>query len=542
MSDRYFAFYRRMDPWAVLDGRGKAEGTLELGDAIQRILRRHWSIIVLAVAVGLLIPVVAHAQDETRYAATSRLVIDASDPKDAQAATALADAAQGIVTSPGRVASALRRANATRNAKDFAESNVAIKVIGSSGVVDLSVTDESPTVATAVANDLARQLVEARQQVAGGDLPQLVESLNAQISGSTQRIAELNEAIGASVATVDARAAQGRVLRLQHDAAVRERSDLEAQRRTVLQQLGQALASQDLLARQAAILDSQINAANQRVGELEAASAAVADPLSSPGDVLRLQHDEAVQERSDLQNQRQRLVESEALRPKATIIDPARQPSSPVASGLMADLVLGGLLGLAVGIALAALLEVLRPSVVGAEALARELHVPVLGKLSGPPTRSKPIDDDRLGGYVRLAANGAGVGAIRLVSAGPEIDLERMAQWLGTAAGLPRNDMALATAQLPIDRAQGPGWGMPVVASSNGAGPVTGLVLVAPSMLKRSDLDPIVHLVAMTHWLLLGVITYERAPRFRRRRRAVRMTTPPAVVTDVAHKAAVRTP
>ena len=40
------------------------------------------------------------------------------------------------------------------------------------------------------------------------------------------------------------------------------------------------------------------------------------------------------------------------------------------------------MLGLILGIALAAVLEVLRPSVVGSEALARELHVPVLGKLS----------------------------------------------------------------------------------------------------------------------------------------------------------------
>ena len=83
---------------------------------------------------------------------------------------------------------------------------------------------------------------------------------------------------------------------------------------------------------------------------------------------------------------------------------------------------------------------------------------------------------------------------------------------------------------------------MPVVASTNGSGASTGLVLVAPAMLERSDLDPIVHLVAMTHWLLLGVITYERPSRFRRRRRPVRMTTPPTVVTEVTHRAAVRTP
>ena len=118
-----------------------------------------------------------------------------------------------------------------------------------------------------------------------------------------------------------------------------------------------------------------------------------------------------------------------------------------------------------------------------------------------------------------------------------------MGEWLGRAAGLARNDLTLAAAQLPTDRGHTASWGMPVVASTNGAGS-TGLVLVAPSTLKRSDLDPIVHLVAMTHWMLLGIITYERPPRFRRRRqqRPVRMTTPPTVVTEVTEKAAIRTP
>ena len=48
-------------------------------------------------------------------------------------------------------------------------------------------------------------------------------------------------------------------------------------------------------------------------------------------------------------------------------------------------------------------------------AFSQLLATPVLGKLSGPPTRSKPVDDDRLGGYVRLAANGAGVGSVERV-------------------------------------------------------------------------------------------------------------------------------
>jgi hypothetical protein len=51
-----------------------------------------------------------------------------------------------------------------------------------------------------------------------------------------------------------------------------------------------------------------------------------------------------------------------------------------------------------------------------------------------------------------------------------------------------------------------------------------------------------VHLLAMTRWMLLGVITYERPSRFRRHRSPVRMTTPPTVVTEVTQRAVIRTP
>src|SRR6266550_3652263 len=86
--------YRRREPWSSSRPRKGGRGKLELGDAIQRILRRHWNVIVLALVVGLAIPVVAHARDKKQYVATSRMVIDAADPKNSQASAALADAAQ----------------------------------------------------------------------------------------------------------------------------------------------------------------------------------------------------------------------------------------------------------------------------------------------------------------------------------------------------------------------------------------------------------------------------------------------------------------
>ena len=62
-----------------------------------------------------------------------------------------------------------------------------------------------------------------------------------------------------------------------------------------------------------------------------------------------------------------------AMPPEPTVIDKATLPDKPEASGIKAQMAVGGLLGLAVGLALASVVEALRPTIVSSDALAREL-------------------------------------------------------------------------------------------------------------------------------------------------------------------------
>jgi hypothetical protein len=52
--------------------------------------------------------------------------------------------------------------------------------------------------------------------------------------------------------------------------------------------------------------------------------------------------------------------------------------------------------------------------------------------------------------------------------------------------------------------------------SANGHSGPSGIVLVAPSTVKKSDLAPVTDLIGITGWPLLGVITYQSAPFWRR--------------------------
>src|SRR2546428_23783 len=229
---------------------------MQLAEALQRIFRRHRLLIVATVLLGLAVPLGIHVLGSTTYTATARVTLDASNPKSAGASTALADAATGIVTGPGRVAGALRKARAHRNADDFAANDVAVHAVGSSGVLELSVSDPKPRVAAVVANALADELVAARRQAAEGTAPALVASLDT------------------AIASTDPNSSRAKAFGSQHDEAQRERTILDAERqRLLVLQANETVASTDV----AQLLDSlntQIDGANQRLSELETASAA----------------------------------------------------------------------------------------------------------------------------------------------------------------------------------------------------------------------------------------------------------------------------
>ena len=190
--------------------------------------------------------------------------------------------------------------------------------------------------------------------------------------------------------------------------------------------------------------------------------------------------------------------------PAPKVIDPAGIPTKPVPSGIKARTAVGGLLGLALGLAAAAVLETLRPTIANPDGLARALGTPILGQLPKAPQQAQALEDPSIPTYIRLAAAGADVTSVQLVRLGPPVDLPRLARWLQKSVGafpdIEAIDLPPAVDSLSTTAA----------VDLRDPGVAIGVVVVAPTVLPRSDLRAIEDLVAMTQWPLLGVITYRR--------------------------------
>jgi hypothetical protein len=185
---------------------------------------------------------------------------------------------------------------------------------------------------------------------------------------------------------------------------------------------------------------------------------------------------------------------------------------------------------------------------VGGDALARALGVPVLGRFSNPDQPDADENDLQVAYHLGLAASVAGVSVVRIVGAGHSVDLEHMASRLDSAArdllanGGPSSSRSMREV---VDVVGSYAEGLPWAATEgrNGSRDAVeggtdisaseisytefirsvdahrsppGLVVVAPEVLARSELSKIEHLVAITRWPLLGVVTLSLRRSWRR--------------------------
>jgi len=208
---------------------------MELNEAARRIFGTHLRLIALWVLFGFLVAALLHAGNERTYTATTRLVLDTPDARDRSDSTAIADMAKAIATSPSEVRGALKDAHiTTRDPVDVARHHVSVTALGSSAVLDLSVSDPNPRVAAAVSNTLAARVIQTRVKVSSGQLQQVLTELDSRIATLNRRIGDLDVQI-ASLGLTNAGA---------RDAAQRSR-DFLAQARGVLEAERVSLLSTD---------------------------------------------------------------------------------------------------------------------------------------------------------------------------------------------------------------------------------------------------------------------------------------------------------
>lgn len=423
---------------------------MDVADVVRRVALAYWPLIISLVLLGGAAGGALHYGEAPIYTSDVRFVLDSSDPRAAAESTAIADTAKSIATSPGHVEDALAVADVHRDVQRFATRNVDLQPLGTSGVLDLQVKDTDRYAAAVIANALATDILSTRASVGSTQANDLLNSLNAKIS-----------ALDASLANVDAQIAGYRPVSS----------------------------------------DPSVNAA--ALSGLYSERASIA------------------QERLTLEQQKIQLAQSLALRPQAGIIDQAVPASDPDPTRAPIDATLGALGGLVVAVMIASLLAALRPRIRGQQAIERALDAPVLGEFD-------PLADDldaTLGVRLRIIAARVGVKHIQLVPLNDSPEAVSVVAVLAERLGF---RMPTATVSVPVPL-NGNGQAVikprrkgatndfdvvpfdPVLFSRNGNASESALVLVAPNVLHRVDLDSSADLVSLTGQQIAGVITYARA-------------------------------
>jgi capsular polysaccharide biosynthesis protein len=442
---------------------------MELNDAFHRIFRQHLLVILLVVAVCVTGAAVLGLGEKPSYTASTRLVLDTQDPQSSTGSTVIGDTAKAIATSPVEVSAALSQAHiADRNPTEVAK-HVSVSPLGTSGVLQLSVTDSKPAYARALANALAEQVIRTRSTVN----TRRIDQISADLDG---RIRVLNQRIAAADAAVD-----------------------QFNRQLAAGQTGTA----------AARLRSQIDS-ESRLRDFDA------------------------EQRGVLVSERLGLLSTDALRPQASVISRATLPRHADASRRVPDLMLGLLLGLILGVGAAALIETFKPTLHGAEMLAREFGTSYIGTIPANAGEGEAdLGAEPITLVLRLAAERAGVRSVNLLAAvrdpgltaaaanleaavngisGPEADPSEPVTAGGTQRYLPRKLERYeppAPSPLPLRVRT---FGIDFPASRNGA--PSGVVLVAPRSLRRSRVLEVKHLLSVMPVPVLGLITYGSGSRW----------------------------
>ncbi len=420
---------------------------MELSEAFVRIVGRHLILIALLVGCGLLGGGLLHGGDPTEYSATVRLALGTGDPSNQAQSTVVGDTARALATGPGLVGDALRTVGARRDPVSTALHHVDAQVLGSSGVVSLSVSDTNAAVAIALANAIGDEVVRAHEDMVHGRDAATLDRVQTDIAQTERSIASLDTHIKAVGPLFD-----------------------------VIQPIGGMSLSER--------------------------------PWAEPNQLLRERAD-LVQGLLSLNSERASVEAARALHAQDVIVDRAAAPAERVPGQLVPYLALGGLLGLALGVGLAATLETLRPTLVGRNAIARTLGAPVLAEIRGDVLSEADIAEAAI--HIELAAAGAHVRRVALLAPSRAFNLRPLADHL--APSVSELTLHVVGQAGPFVAAGGPA-SPPRPAEDLGAWPPatdgsTGVVLVTPKAIRLAELTRTVEFFTISGWPLIGLIVVQ---------------------------------
>jgi capsular polysaccharide biosynthesis protein len=159
---------------------------VEIDEVAARLLRQYWMLLVICVAVPLVAVSFLTAKQPAMYAASARIITGSVVPQSSAAADAVTSQVEALATGRTAVAQALQSAGADRNLSSFIGHNIAVSGLGSSQVIDLTVTDRSPQVAQKVSKVLAAEVVGSINNVGQS-------GLRAALTANDQEIVRLSQ-------------------------------------------------------------------------------------------------------------------------------------------------------------------------------------------------------------------------------------------------------------------------------------------------------------------------------------------------------------
>ena len=255
-------------------------------------------------------------------------------------------------------------------------------------------------------------------------------------------------------------------------------------------------------------LDRRISDINRKLVQIDRQFSQVSPQVAN---ALLAQRDDLSRQLDTIELQRLDISREFAVSPKPAVVESAEVPSKMDPSRLPLNLALGGLVGLVVGVGAAAVLETLRPTIVGPRALARAAGAPMLGVLDRPPDARESRDIAIVATQLQLAAANAEVDTVALITAGRSFDLQAFSDSLHRALAAAFLKGAREPRRLLIES-----FNLAVKDGDYRSG--VGLVLVAPTVLPKSELDVVGDVLSITGWPLLGVLAYRRTPPRRSKR------------------------
>ena len=168
---------------------------MELNEAIRRVFVQHWRLIALTTVACVAIAALLSVRQSATYTATTTFVLDAADPTSSAESAVIGDTAQAIATSPAQISAALTAANLTDRNLTRVANNVSVTPLGASGVLKLSVQEDSPADARALANALTARVIATRNQIDNARIKQVFTTIDNRIKGVNKQILAQNTAI-----------------------------------------------------------------------------------------------------------------------------------------------------------------------------------------------------------------------------------------------------------------------------------------------------------------------------------------------------------